>query len=288
MQSAFEVIRAEHLGMCFGVRDAIVLAEEKAREGPLKILGQLVHNPQVTQRLEAMGAGTVHADESTGTQPVMITAHGVSDRMRQSLEKKGGKVWDATCPLVAQAHRWVRRLERDGFFPVIVGVSDHVEVRGLTEDLDDFRVVMNSEDVARLPEKHRYGFAAQTTQPTHRLLELAAFCRRTFPNADVRVIDTVCQPTKQRQMSAIQLACRCDVVVVIGGAHSNNTKELVATCREHCPQVYRVSTPEELDPLWFHEARVVGVTAGTSTPDDVVQLIERALRSFSGSPRPQK
>ena len=137
---------------------------------------------------------------------------------------------EATCPLVRVAHRAVADLARTGYHPVVVGKRDHVEVRGLTEDLDDFDVVLSEADVFELKERPRFGVAAQTTQPIEKVRALVELIRRRFPASEVRFIDTVCQPTKQRQNAAIELAQQSDVVVVIGGAHSNNTRELVRTC----------------------------------------------------------
>ena len=135
---------------------------------------------------------------------------------------------EATCPLVHLAHRAVARLVRDGFHPVIIGKRDHVEVRGLTEDLKAFDVVLREAGRAGpCAERPRFGVVAQTTQPIDRVRELVGLMRRRFPDSEVRFIDTVCQPTKQRQHAAIELAQQCDVVIVIGGAHSNNTHELV-------------------------------------------------------------
>ena len=136
---------------------------------------------------------------------------------------------EATCPLVHVAHRAVAKLVREGYHPVIVGKREHVEVRGLTEDLGDFDVVLSEADVFELRERARFGVAAQTTQPIEKVRGLVGLIRRRFPAAEVRFVDTVCQPTKQRQNSAIELAQQAEVVVVIGGAHSNNTQELVRT-----------------------------------------------------------
>jgi 4-hydroxy-3-methylbut-2-enyl diphosphate reductase len=188
---------------------------------------------------------------------------------------------EATCPLVHFAHRSVATLVRQGYHPVIVGKRDHVEVRGIIEDLEAFDVICTEEDVERMQERPRFGVAAQTTQPIERVRYLVELIRRRFPRAEVRFIDTVCQPTKQRQSAAIELAKQSEVVVVIGGSHSNNTRELVATCRQHCDRVHHVQTAEDLRPDWFVEAERVGITAGTSTPDSAIDAVERWLREFA-------
>jgi 4-hydroxy-3-methylbut-2-enyl diphosphate reductase len=276
-----KIIRADHLGMCFGVRDAIALALGQAEAGPLTILGDLVHNTTVLAALQAKGIAIAHEVAQVKTHTVMVTAHGASERTLASTRALGVDIVEATCPLVHVAHRAVTALVRDGYHPIIIGQRTHVEVRGLTEDLDDFDVVLDEADVLKLDEHPCMGIAAQTTQPIERVQHLVALIRRQFPQSEVRFIDTVCQPTKQRQNAALDLARQCDVVIVIGGANSNNTRELVNTCRHECPDVHHVQTESDLRPEWFRAAGAVGITAGTSTPDDVVDRIDRRIRELA-------
>jgi len=276
-----KIIRAEHLGMCFGVRDAITLALDTARHEPLTILGDLVHNENVLATLKAKGVVIGQHADTVNTQTVMVTAHGASERARAQARALGLNVLEATCPLVTVAHQAVAQLVRDGFHPVIIGRRDHVEVRGLTEDLAEFDVVLTEADLVNLPERPRFGVAAQTTQPIDKVRHLVNALRRRFPQAEVRFVDTVCRPTKQRQHAAVELAQQCDVVIVIGGAHSNNTRELVETCRRHCARVHHVQTAEDLLPEWLAGAKVAGITAGTSTPDDIIDRVEQTLRAFA-------
>src|SRR5499433_3190624 len=193
-----KVLRAAHLGMCFGVRDAIALALEHADAGPLTILGDLVHNPTVLSALEARGVAIARDVATVKTPTVMITAHGASARSLAETRALGLTVVEATCPLVHVAHRAVAALARDGYYVVIVGKRDHVEVRGLTGDLDRFDVVLDEDDVLALDEHARLGVAAQTTQPLERVRHLVDLIRRRFPQSDVRFLDTVCTPTKER------------------------------------------------------------------------------------------
>src|SRR5215475_11226470 len=141
-----QIIRAAHLGFCFGVRDAIALAEKHAEAAPLTILGDLVHNSTVVAALAAKGVATVHEPAEAATHTVMITAHGASERTLTRVRALGLNVVEATCPLVRLAHEAVLTLRSDGYHPVIIGVRDHVEVRGLTEDLDEFDIVSNEHD----------------------------------------------------------------------------------------------------------------------------------------------
>ncbi len=191
------------------------------------------------------------------------------------------EVVEATCPLVRVAHQALKSLVAAGFHPVIVGLRDHVEVRGLTEDLDEFDVILNESDIDAMTERPRIGVVAQTTQPIVRVRELTARLRQRFPRSEVRLVDTVCQPTKQRQRAADELSRHCDVIVVVGGAHSNNTRQLAATCRQQGARVYQIETAAELDQAWFAGASEVGLTAGTSTPDEVIDAVELKLRAFA-------
>jgi 4-hydroxy-3-methylbut-2-enyl diphosphate reductase len=273
-----KIIHAEHLGMCFGVKDAIALARETSRRQPLTILGDLVHNENVLAELRADGIRIGQEPAEVATPAVMITAHGASERKINETRRLGFEVLEATCPLVHVAHRSLKKLVADGFHPVIVGKRDHVEVRGLTEDLDGFDVVLCEEDISRLTAHPRFGVMAQTTQPIEKVRQLARLLRERFPQSEVRFIDTVCQPTKQRQSAAIELAQRCSVVIVIGGAHSNNTRELVNTCSRFCGRVHHVQTAADLRADWFFADDTVGITAGTSTPDNLIGEVEEQIK----------
>jgi 4-hydroxy-3-methylbut-2-en-1-yl diphosphate reductase len=263
------------------VRDAIALAHAEGARGQLSILGDLVHNETVLAGLRERGI-TIEQRIADITAPtVMITAHGASERAINEIKQRGLKVLQATCPLVRTAHEAVAELVSEGFHPVIIGQQNHVEVRGLTGDLNEFDVVLTEEDVAALRERARFGVAAQTTQPIEKVRRLVGLMRKRFPESEIRFVDTVCRPTKQRQSAAVELARQCDVVIVIGGAHSNNTRELIATCRRHCANVPHVQTADDLRGEWFASAETVGVTAGTSTPDEVIDAVEQRLRSFA-------
>jgi 4-hydroxy-3-methylbut-2-enyl diphosphate reductase len=273
------IVRASHLGMCFGVRDAIALALDHADAGPLTILGDLVHNPTVLGALEAKGISVAQDVADVTTPVLMVTAHGTSEQTLARTRARGLTVVEATCPLVRVAHRAVEALARDGYHVVIVGQRDHVEVRGLTGDLDRCDVVLEDDDVLALEEHPRFGVAAQTTQPVEKVRHLVDRIRRRFPHSEVRFIDTVCRPTKERQSAAAEMARQADVVVVVGGRSSNNTRELVKTCERYCARVHHVQGEAEVRAEWFEDAEVVGLTAGTSTPDEVIDRVEARILS---------
>jgi 4-hydroxy-3-methylbut-2-enyl diphosphate reductase len=253
---------------------------------PVTILGQLAHNPDVLRDLGEHGIRTARHGDPVATRTVMISAHGASDKRRRAIESAGHHVLEATCPLVQQAHRELRMLLLAGFYPVVIGKRGHVEVSGLTEDLADFRVVENYEEISTIPRHPKIGVVAQTTQPIDRVNELVQAIRERFPGSDVQFMDTVCRPTKDRQSAAVDLAHRASVVIVIGGVNSNNTHELVNTCSRFCDRVHHVQRAVDLRGEWFRADDVVGVTAGTSTPDSAIDEVERALRAIEFPAKP--
>jgi 4-hydroxy-3-methylbut-2-enyl diphosphate reductase len=280
-----QVRTAEHLGMCFGVRDAIDLALGLTRRGPVTILGDLVHNPNVVARLDAAGAVRVQHQEEIHTPAVLLTAHGVADRVRLRLRERGLEVHDATCPLVTRAHRALARLVAEGRHPVVIGQPRHVEVRGLVGDLDDFTVVQTEADLEQLAVRLRrdpairVGVVAQTTQPLEHVQALVTAMRARFPETDIHFIDTVCQPTKDRQQALRDLAAGTDVVVVVGGAESNNSRKLAELAQSLGRPAYLVASAAELQPEWFDNCSVVGLTAGTSTPDPIIEEVREWLET---------
>jgi len=279
-----EVRLAEHLGMCFGVRDAIDMALGLAGMGPVTGPGDLVHNPDVVAAMEAAGARRATRQDEVKTGRVLLTAHGTADRVKSQIVNDGLEVHDAACPLVTRVHLAVKKLVQEGRHPVVIGQPGHVEVLGLTGDLDEFTVLAEEADVERLAGKARLGIVAQTTQPLERVLELVTAVRQRFPGADVRFIDTVCQPTKDRQNALRQLATGTDVVIVVGGPDSNNSRKLTELARKLGRTAYRVANATELRPEWFEGAKVVGLTAGTSTPDDVIKQVQDWLASHEPGP----
>jgi 4-hydroxy-3-methylbut-2-enyl diphosphate reductase len=152
----------------------------------------------------------------------------------------------------------------------------------LTGDLAEFDVVLTEEDVFQLAGHPRFGVAAQTTQPVERVRQLVDLLRLRFPGSEIRFVDTVCQPTKQRQSAAVEMARQADLVIVVGGAHSNNTRELTATCRRFCPRVYQVENADGLCAEWLADVEIAGLTAGTSTLENVIDDVERRLWELRG------
>jgi 4-hydroxy-3-methylbut-2-enyl diphosphate reductase len=269
---------AEHFGLCFGVRDAIAQAHRLAAQAPLTILGELVHNPLVRERLARRG---VREDarglpDSAGEGQVMITAHGASDTKREAWQRAGFAVADGTCPLVRNTHEKLRALVQQGFFPVVIGQPGHVEVLGLTGDFEGACVIEKEADIERLPRYPRYGIVSQTTQPLEHVLAVVEAIRRSRPGSEVAFHDTVCQPTKNRQAAMRRILSECDTVVVVGGRNSNNTRQLVEAARAAGREVFHIERAEELRADWFRGCRCAGLTAGTSTlKETVAEVLER-------------
>jgi 4-hydroxy-3-methylbut-2-enyl diphosphate reductase len=275
---------AEHYGLCFGVRDAIAQAERLARQAPLTILGELVHNPVVRERLAGLGVkeGSLH-DSGGATPQVMITAHGASDAKRHEWRLNGFGVADGTCPLVRHAHDQLKQLVALGYHPVVIGQRGHVEVQGLVGDFPEASVLQNAEDIGSLPAAVRLGVISQTTQPIEHVREFVGAIRHARPDQEVRFCDTVCQPTKSRQTALRKLIAECDTLVVVGGRNSNNTLQLVAAATDAGRKVIHVERAEELQPDWFRKVERVGITAGTSTLKETVATVQQRLEEIASS-----
>jgi 4-hydroxy-3-methylbut-2-enyl diphosphate reductase len=274
---------ATHLGMCFGVREALRRAHDAASAGPVTILGQLVHNPVVSQHLVSLGVreGKLEDSPADTTAHVMITAHGSSDRDRARWKATGHRVTDTTCPLVHRAHDALAGLVARGCQPVVIGQRGHVEVRGLTGDFPQAVVIGSEDDFPSLPAAATYGVVSQTTQPIDRVRRIVEAMRAYCAGAEVVFRDTVCQPTKDRQDALEDLCAKCDTIVVIGGRHSNNTRQLAESARARGVTVRQIETADDLQPEWFRQSREVGVTAGTSTLDETVRGVIERLREYA-------
>lgn len=278
-----KILLADHYGLCFGVRDAIAQAEQLAARGPLTVLGELVHNPIVRDRLAQRGVreGSLADPASAATPQVMITAHGASDSARAAWRHAGFGVADGTCPLVRHAHDQLRVLVQLGYSPVVIGKHGHVEVAGLIGDFPDAFVIETTADFSQLPQRERYGVISQTTQPIEHVQTLVSALSAARPESEVRFVDTVCQPTKNRQAALKKLIAECDTMVVVGGRNSNNTLQLVAAAVVAGLRTFHIERADELRREWFEESEVVGLTAGTSTLKETVACVQQRLEAIA-------
>jgi 4-hydroxy-3-methylbut-2-enyl diphosphate reductase len=278
------VIRARALGMCFGVRDALAALDGIAEPASVTVHGQLVHNEQIQSSLRLRGFHlTDEADRSDvpPTPDVVITAHGVSDRERARLSDAGKRLIDTTCPLVRRVHAAARQLQEAGYFVLVIGKRGHVEVQGIVGDLTKFAVVESAAEAGPYPAS-KLGIVCQsTTRPTD-ARRIRHAIEESNPGKDIRFVDTICQPTRDRQYAVYELVGKVDALVVVGGTNSNNTRQLAEMARERLVPVLQVQSARELDPAWFTGLAVVGLTAGTSTPDAVIDEVHAALEAVGG------
>ncbi len=271
---------ARHAGVCYGVERALKLADEEAASGsPVHTLGPLIHNPQAVQALREKGvevAGDLH-DVDEGA--LIIRTHGVDPAIIDAALGKGLRVVDATCPFVTAAHTCAAELLHGGYAVIIVGEADHPEVEGILAHAGGDAFIVQT--VADLPQDlpgRKVGVVVQTTQSLERLEEVvSALLPRV---SELRVCNTICSATAKRQTAAEELAREVDLVVVVGGHNSGNTTRLAEICRSANERVYHVETADELRPEWFADVRVVGVTAGASTPDEQMQGVIRAIEAI--------
>ncbi|MGB7344382.1 MAG: 4-hydroxy-3-methylbut-2-enyl diphosphate reductase [Pirellulaceae bacterium] len=284
-----QIIRAQHMGFCFGVRDAVAAAHATPEPQQTAVYGELVHNTDVMDSLRQRDIQLLDEtarDEVPQRPIVMVTAHGISDRRRTMLQSQGKQLIDTTCPLVRRVHQAAAGLIDRKHFVVIIGNRDHVEVQGIVEDLPeaDCAVVADPTEVIRYPNTH-IGIISQTTIPA----ELATRCRVAIadanPQATLRWINTICRPTRQRQTAVDQLCHESDVVIVVGGKNSNNTRRLWQRCLDHNVPAHHVQSAADLQPEWLVDHQGIGqlrigLTAGTSTPDATIDAVEQRLREL--------
>ncbi len=277
------VIRARAMGFCFGVRDALAAAEQIAQPQQTAIYGELVHNEQVRDRLAERGFQSCSEEERTvpafATQ-VMITAHGVSDRTRHQLQSSGLTIIDTTCPLVRRVHAAAQRLAAENRHVIVIGQPGHVEIRGIVEDLSSWSVWASADEVEPTPHARIGVIAQSTTRPDVAAIVLAEI-RRAHPDADVAWIDTICQPTRDRQEALEELLAEATVLVVVGGKRSNNSRALMQRALDRGKRAHFIQTANEIDAQWFEPRDIVGLTAGTSTPDDIIEAVAAQLDALA-------
>lgn len=271
---------ARHAGVCYGVERALEMATEAAgRGGVVRTLGPLIHNPQAVAALRERGVevavGLDEADEGT----LVIRSHGVDPAIIDAARSKGLDVVDATCPFVSKAQEAARELKAGGYAVIIVGEAEHPEVEGIAAYAGgDAIIVQDPEELPGRFSNRRMGIVVQTTQSIDRL---AAVVQAVLPKAaELRVYNTICSATAKRQRSAEELAREVDVMVIVGGHNSGNTTRLAEICTQVNPRTHHVETADELDPAWFRNAAVVGVTAGASTPDVQMAGVIDAIESL--------
>jgi 4-hydroxy-3-methylbut-2-enyl diphosphate reductase len=276
-----KIIKAKTMGMCFGVRDALALMRTIPNPEKVTIYGELVHNPEVLLEIQQRGMTTVAEMQRVPSlsQAVVITAHGISLKEKQILAHHAHQIYDTTCPLVRKVHQTAQTLQNEGYFIIVIGKSTHVEVKGIIGDLTAYTVVEKLDDIQIYPTQ-LLGIVSQTTTPPALAKVIVQRIREQNPTAQLEYVDTICKPTRSRQQAVTELLNQVDAMVVVGGANSNNTRQLTELChRQGVPSV-QVQNEQELPKDWFMPYQVVGVTAGTSTLDATIEKVCQKLENY--------
>ncbi len=273
-----EILIASSAGVCFGVERALNLSEKALKEntGPISSVGPLIHNPQTVKDLSDRGLNVAKSlDEVQGT--VVFRSHGVTIDVQREAQGRNLKIIDATCPLVKVPQNFAKKLSQNGYFVVIVGDKDHPEIQGVRSyvDNDDVAIIKGPEDVASLPYKARVGVISQTTLKKKVFLDVVEKCQARFQ--EVKVHNTICSATKDRQEAALELAQNVECVIVIGGRNSSNTQKLYDICRENSSQAYLIEGEDELQSEWFKGFKKIGITAGASTPHALIKKVQDSI-----------
>jgi (E)-4-hydroxy-3-methyl-but-2-enyl pyrophosphate reductase len=277
-----EVLLANEYGFCFGVERAVEMVEDALGVGaPVRTLGPLIHNTQEMQRLECEGVATIQDPGQVKPDEIaVIRAHGVTPQVQAELERRAAQVVDATCPFVTRVQRLAERAATEGRHVVVAGNPDHPEMIGVVGYApDNTFVVRDADEVAGLPPLHAPLVVSQTTLKLQTFLEVAEAVKAKA-DAEPQVVNTICSATRDRQDAARALAGLVDVFYIIGGKHSSNSIKLLAVCQEQCAKSFLIETPPEINPADLKGANRVGVTAGASTPNWLIDQVIKRLREI--------
>jgi len=275
-----KVVVAEECGFCPGVENAISMAEKiLAEEKEVYSLGSIIHNKDVVERLAQKGLKTVDSVAEIKSGTVLIRSHGAGPEQIGRIKEKGLKIADATCVLVKRVQQIAEELERDGYEIVVVGDKNHPEVQAVVGCVRDVVVVADETDLRKLPENGKLGVVCQTTQsPEHFCRMLWAVARRGF--SELKVINTLCKEAVKRQESAVELCKQVDIMFVLGGLESANTRRLAELCKKWNSQTFHLQNWKELDISTVLGKNVAGVTAGASTPEWIIAEFVENLEAF--------
>ena len=280
-----EVTVAKTAGFCFGVKRAVEKVYEQIgkSEKPIYTYGPIIHNEQVVGDLREKGVEVIDSLEELKTirdAVVVIRSHGVGKNVYDILKENGVEIVDATCPYVKKIHRIVEKQTAEGRRVLIVGSEDHPEVQGIKGWGDDRTVVIeNTEDFRRLelPEDEKLCIVSQTTFNYKKFQDIVEKISKT--RYDITVLNTICNATQERQVEAMRIASQVDVMLVIGGKHSSNTQKLYDICRKECKNTYYIQTLGDFNPECISSVRSVGITAGASTPNNIIEEVHTKCQS---------
>ncbi len=274
-----EIKLASDSGFCFGVKRAIELASKATKDnGPIYSLGPLIHNRQVVSKLSKIGIKVVRDLSAIDEGTIIIPSHGFHPELLKEAEEKGMRIVDATCPLVRRAQRLAQRLKEEGYTTIIVGEREHAEVRSLLGFVNDEAIVLErADEVRRMVKKGKVGIISQTTQSMENFREVVALVVEMVNEA--KIFNTICKATIRRQRSALELAHRVDLMLIVGGRNSANTRKLVEICGRAGTKTHHIEEADEIRKVWFKGKRSVGITAGTSTPNWIIEEVISRLKN---------
>ena len=277
-----QVLLADEYGFCFGVERAVDMVEEAVAAGEtVRSLGPLIHNKQEMQRLAHDGVTTIDSPiQITRGETAVIRAHGVTPQVQKELEEKASKVVDATCPFVTRVQKLAARAAADDRHVVIVGSPDHPEMIGVKGYAPDHAFIIRDEsELDLLPRLRRPLVVSQTTIKSKTFFDTAEAIK-TKTDDQVEIVNTICSATRDRQEAARALAGMVDAFYIIGGRHSSNSVKLLAVCKEQCERSFLIETEEEINPTDLIGSTKVGVTAGASTPEWLIQKVVKHLEAI--------
>ena len=275
-----KVLVAESCGFCLGVRNAIKMVNQTLEtKDEVYSLGDVIHNADVVEKLATAGLKSAKNLDDINSGTVLIRSHGATDAQRQTIKDKGLDIVDATCVLVKRVQKIAKQLHEDGYKVVIIGDDGHPEVQAIVGSAPDVLVIGDENDISHLPVRSKLGIICQTTQsPEHFAEVLKVVAKTDF--TELKVVNTLCNEARKRQNCAIELCQKADIMFVLGGLHSANTKKLAELCKSHNKKTFHLQNFKELDISVLSGCCTAGVTAGASTPQWVIDEFIEKLRAF--------
>lgn len=276
-----KIIVTQNAGFCFGVERATKIAFDASREHKedLYTLGPIIHNPQVVNNLEKEGVKAKKELDEIEGGTVIIRSHGVSSDVMEKARSRDLEILDATCPFVKKAQKMAEKLSIEGYTVLIVGDGKHPEVQGIVSYVKgDVFVAGTVEEVEKIPKVKKLGIVAQTTQSLENFNNIVDVCMEKAE--DVNICNTICDATEVRQEESVDLARKVDCMIVIGGFNSANTKRLTSLCLEIQPNTHHIESAEEIKEDWVKDVKMVGITAGASTPSDAIEEVRKKVEEL--------
>lgn len=275
-----KIIVAKDAGYCFGVRHAVDQAYKTTKDhGDVYMLGHIVHNENVVEDLEKSGTKVVESlDQVPAGKPLLFRAHGTEPSIWKKARKKKLNIIDATCPLVTEIHEEVRRLEQDERQIIIIGDHGHDEIIGIATQVKNPIIISNAKEANKLKKMKRVGVISQSTQMIENIQDIISILLTKV--SDLQFVNTICFPTKRNHEQIKRLAQKADILIIIGSFTSANSKRLTQLALERNPHSYQVTNVDDIQNKWFNNAGTVGISAGASTPDNVIQDVIQHVKKI--------